>query len=322
NGVASITPAMIDGGSNDNCSPLTLSASRLNFSCADIGNQTVTLTVTDVSGNSSSCDATVTVKGEIPTCRITSVPSSNVYTGGVSTNLYLGYGAQQTTLQLDVPASGAPYTFLWSGNGVANLSSTAAQSPVFAPVAAGSYTFTVFITNRYGCTTTCTISICVTDIRVPGRSGTWDGKKVYVCHVPPGNPGNTQTLEISVNAVPAHIGPSGHATDRLGRCDQTPCGGVISKPPVATPVKTSAAELVVKLSPNPTSSQFALQVMSPDQRTPVLVRVMNALGKLVDVQQTTIGEVLRFGSNYVSGTYFIEVVQGDQKKVVQGVKAN
>jgi hypothetical protein len=319
NGSASITTAMIDNGSTDNCSPLAFSLSKSTFNCSNLGANTVTLTVKDVSGNTSTCTATVTVVGEIPTCSIASVPTDATYTGGVSTNLYLGYGAQSTKLQLSVPASGAPYTFQWSGNGT--LSSTTVQSPLFAPTAAGNYTFTVFITNKYGCTTTCTISICVMDIRSLSSNGTWDGKKVYICHVPPGNPGNANTLEVSVNAVPAHIGPLGHATDRLGKCTQTPCSNPISKAPVAT-VETPKEALSVILSPNPTSSQFALEVISSDKKTPVTIRIMDRLGRVVETRKGTAYDIYRFGSNYINGTYFVEVMQGEHKKVVQGVKAN
>lgn len=60
-GTASITPSMINNGSHDNCSAVTLSASKLTFNCADVGANTVVLTVTDASGNIATCNATVTV---------------------------------------------------------------------------------------------------------------------------------------------------------------------------------------------------------------------------------------------------------------------
>ncbi|WP_420315725.1 BspA family leucine-rich repeat surface protein [Ekhidna sp.] len=58
-GTASITPMDIDNGSTDNCS-LTLSLDQTNFDCTDVGNQTVTLTVSDGT-NTSTGTATVTV---------------------------------------------------------------------------------------------------------------------------------------------------------------------------------------------------------------------------------------------------------------------
>jgi hypothetical protein len=323
NGSASISTGDINNGSTDNCSPLSFSLSKTSFDCSNIGANVVTLSVTDVSGNTSTCQATVTVIGEIPTCSIASVPTSNVYTGGNPNNLYLGYGAQSTVLQLSVPQSGAPYTFSWSGNGP--LSSTSAQSPVFTPTAGGTYVFTVLITNKYGCTTTCKVSICVTDIRVMS-GGTWDGKRVYVCHVPPGS-GIGNTLEVSVNAVPSHIGPLGHANDRLGRCEVPLCtpsasSGVPTKYTKAadTEVKVGDA-FTVKLSPTPTTSYFVLQVMSSDRRTPVTVKMMNALGQVIETRKGSAGDLYKFSKNYVAGTYFFEVKQGEHTKAVKGIKA-
>jgi len=60
-GNASITEAMINNGSTDNCGIATVTASQLNFTCAHIGNNNVTLTVTDVNGNVATCLAVVTV---------------------------------------------------------------------------------------------------------------------------------------------------------------------------------------------------------------------------------------------------------------------
>jgi hypothetical protein len=60
-GNASITPADVDGGSNDNCSITSIAATPLSFDCNDLGANSVTLTVADSSSNSSSCTSTVTV---------------------------------------------------------------------------------------------------------------------------------------------------------------------------------------------------------------------------------------------------------------------
>lgn len=64
-GVGSITAAAIDNGSNDACGLANLSLNTSSFDCDDLGENTVELTVTDPSGNSSSCSATVTVEDNI-----------------------------------------------------------------------------------------------------------------------------------------------------------------------------------------------------------------------------------------------------------------
>jgi uncharacterized delta-60 repeat protein len=67
NGSASITPAQINNGSTDNCSiPVNgYSLNKTIFHCSDVGQNIVTLTVTDVNGNSDSKIATVTVEDHI-----------------------------------------------------------------------------------------------------------------------------------------------------------------------------------------------------------------------------------------------------------------
>lgn len=60
-GTATITAAMLNNGSHDNCSAITLSASKLTFNCSNVGMNTVVLTATDASGNSATSNATVTV---------------------------------------------------------------------------------------------------------------------------------------------------------------------------------------------------------------------------------------------------------------------
>ncbi len=60
-GNATITAADVDGGSTVSCGAATLGIDVSSFTCADIGANNVTLTVTDASLNSSSCVAVVTV---------------------------------------------------------------------------------------------------------------------------------------------------------------------------------------------------------------------------------------------------------------------
>jgi hypothetical protein len=65
-GNASITPVDIDGGSTDNCCMGPKSISKSSFTCSDLGENIVTLTVADCNGNSSSAKATVTVVDVTP----------------------------------------------------------------------------------------------------------------------------------------------------------------------------------------------------------------------------------------------------------------
>ncbi len=64
-GNASLTASQVDNGSSDNCGISTYSISKSSFTCADLGNNTVILTVTDGSGNTSNATAVVTVVDNI-----------------------------------------------------------------------------------------------------------------------------------------------------------------------------------------------------------------------------------------------------------------
>ena len=49
-----------------------------------------------------------------------------------------------------------------------------------------------------------------------------NGNKVTICHIPPGNPDNPQTITISVNALQAHLAHG----DNIGSCDSATSGNI------------------------------------------------------------------------------------------------
>ncbi|TGE07682.1 T9SS type A sorting domain-containing protein [Hymenobacter fodinae] len=195
NGTATITAAQVDKGSTDACGIASLSLDRTTFSCENIGDNTVTLTVTDIHGNTASATATVTVTGEIPKPAITVTPTSNVYTGGVATTLYLGYGPKSATL---TATGGVAYS--WTP--AAGLSNATVANPVFTPTTPGTFTFTVTVTSASGCTATESVTLTVIDVRCGNK-----GNKVTVCHK-----GNA--LCIGADDVADHLKHG----DQLGDC--------------------------------------------------------------------------------------------------------
>ncbi|MGF1556393.1 T9SS type A sorting domain-containing protein [Paucihalobacter sp.] len=64
NGIATITTLMIDNGSFDNVAIESISLDIYEFTCEHLGENLVTMTVIDTSGNSSSCQALVIVEDE------------------------------------------------------------------------------------------------------------------------------------------------------------------------------------------------------------------------------------------------------------------
>lgn len=65
-GSATLTPQEINANSRDNCGvPSALTLSQTNFSCSDVGTNTVVLSLQDPSGNQAQCTTTVTVQDTI-----------------------------------------------------------------------------------------------------------------------------------------------------------------------------------------------------------------------------------------------------------------
>lgn len=303
NGAATVTAAQVDHGSSDNCGPVTLSLSKTNFSCADIGGNTVTLTVKDVTGNTSTCTATVTVIGVVPTCHITANQANNTCTGGIPTNIYLGYGPQSVTLDPNA-SGGAPFTYVWTGP--AGLDNYGVANPVFTASTPGNFTYNVTVTNSYGCTTSCSVTICVKDVRVPGT----DGKKIYVCHLPTGNPANANTLSVSVNAVPAHV--CLHGGDRLGTCEELPCTSGAMPKGIAG---SNGIRNEMAIYPNPNNGTFTVEVPYMDEQG-VQILVTDMQGKVIARKLAGVDEGNKIQvdlGRVAAGLYLVEVVNGENR---------
>jgi hypothetical protein len=240
-----------------------------------------------------------------PVCAITAIPENNIYTGGVATNIYLGYGPTYVTLST-APQSltGGPYTYAWTGNGP--LSSYTSPSPTFTPTASGTYEFTVTITGVCGINSICSITICVMDIRVPGQPN-----KVYLCH-------NNNTLKVGVSAVSEHL--LDHADDQLGKCGDEPCDGEIEERSEERLITfdASVSDFDVLTFPNPTANEFTLQVVSTSDET-VDIRVSDLQGRLM---YSTRGQEAdyHFGRDFAPGMYVVVVMQGDRREVMRIVK--
>ncbi len=309
NGVGTVAATDIDNGSTDNCGIAAMSLSKTDFTCADEGNNTVTLTVTDVNGNTSTCTAVVSI-GNVPTCSITAIPASNVYTGGVPTNIYLGYGPQSVKL-LANGGSATGCTYSWSPAG--NLSCTDCQEPEFTATTEGTVTYTVTITSSNGCAKSCEVSICVIDAR-DNRNN--NNPKIFICHVPDGNPGNPQTISISVNAVPTHLGL--HSGDRLGACNKS-CGN--SKMSIADVAPLNQdVHFTAQATPNPSSFGFTLTVSSASDAN-TEVRMTDMMGRTVlQLSNVTANSPLQVDENFPSGIYFIQVIQENNTSLIKWIK--
>ncbi|MFA7468937.1 MAG: HYR domain-containing protein, partial [Desulfotomaculaceae bacterium] len=146
-GNATIVAADIDGGSGDNCGTVTLTASQTSFDCSNVGENTVTLTVTDENSKETTCTAIVTVEDNIaPTAR-----------------------CQDITVQLD--ASGlATITANDIDNGSSDncgIASLDISQTDFDCSHAGSNTVTLTVTDTNGNVSTCESTVTIEDTEDP-----------------------------------------------------------------------------------------------------------------------------------------------------------
>ncbi|MGB3342296.1 MAG: M36 family metallopeptidase, partial [Aequorivita sp.] len=124
NGNASITAADVDGGSSDACGIDSLSVSPSTFTCADVGANNVTLTVTDINGNVSTCVAVVTVEDNIaPTAVCQDITVQLDSNGNVSITAADVDGGSSDACGIDT-LSVSPNTFTCADVGANNVTLT------------------------------------------------------------------------------------------------------------------------------------------------------------------------------------------------------
>ena len=142
-----LDPALIDGGSSDNCGIDTSFVSPAAINCNQVGDTvSVTLTVVDAAGNSASCNTFVAVRGIAPQ------PDYAVDCALGTLSLFAN----------PPPALGSVFQYTWTGpnNFQSNL-----QDPVINGAnAADAGFYTVTITGVTGCTATGTVQVVVTDL--------------------------------------------------------------------------------------------------------------------------------------------------------------
>jgi hypothetical protein len=75
----------------------------------------------------------------------------------------------------------------------------------------------------------------------------------------------------------------------------------------------------VKVFPNPTTSNFNLQVITADQQE-VVVRILDVQGRFIKSVKVAPYQTLNIGSELKSGSYLVEVRQGNSVKTTRVVK--
>lgn len=137
---------------------------------------------------------------------------------------YTGLPGTNGCARLEPSTTGAvaPLTYTWS---------TGQTSPAITVCPSVYTSYRVTVTDGNGAATVTDFQVNVVDASC--RAGNSPQHKVWVCHIPPGNPNNPQDICIDWNGVPAHVARfrapnanpnQGHNSGcEIGRCGSNPC---------------------------------------------------------------------------------------------------
>ena len=336
---------------NDNCSGWTVSRSgpAPGSVFANGSSTTITYTVTDVAGHTANCSFTVT--------RATALGATVTNNNPV---LYFGFTLDQQAKITVKPTGGtAPYTVafvmnrpincnlvnssgdeIWTHGANTSLDSNITCVSTSGPntkkpgststntiTSATGYTLDVTlmqnaviyitVTDAKGCKYLDSAKIHAEDVRC--FAGNSNNAKVTVCHRTSSASNPCVKICIDQSAVQEHLSHG----DFLGNCTPGCVAPVYTRGvPAFTFVETAVEKLNATVMPNPTTSFFEVAI-SAKKGIPVTMTVNDVYGRLI--QKNTKVDANRYnqlGQNWKAGTYFIEVMQGNERKVLKVIKTN
>lgn len=146
-GNVTVTGAQLGSGSSDNCGIADISVNPSSFTCAEIGANSVLVTVTDGSGNTASCSATVTVSDNLPPTAL----------------------CQNTVVQLDASGNASILASTINAGSIDNcaISNLAVNPSSFNCSDLGSNSVTLTVTDVSGNSSTCSANVTVQDLLAP-----------------------------------------------------------------------------------------------------------------------------------------------------------
>lgn len=256
-----------------------------------------TVTVTGSEGCTAQSDAVqVSINAPISV----SIPDAKALSSGVNANtVYIGYTpASSLTLKASASGGSGGFTYKWSTN-------AATQAITVSPTVATTYTVTV--TDAKGCTATATKGVAVMDVRCGNKLD-----KVSVCH------GGGASC-IDKTSVADHLAHG----DYLGTC--TVSNAVTGTTNRVSDISVAKADqpdqLTVSAYPNPSRTAFTVQVGSAGKATEkVVLRISDAVGRTVETRTVQGGSTLQVGAGYRPGIYFVEIVQGEERRALKLIK--
>jgi hypothetical protein len=251
---------------------------------------TYTVTAMNAAGCSGTATVTVNVGGSGPAVTLSSTGGS--CNAGV---ILVGWSGAPVTITATAPGA---VTYSWS-NGATTQSIDVTAGGIYCVTAA----------DANGCSTTA----CDTIANAVNVACGHNGNKVILCHVPPGNPGNPQTICVDASAIPSHLAL--HPGDCVGPCS-------LYYAPRYSEILNTIDEkgFFAEAYPNPFTNSFQLHMItSPDM--PVTVNVHDVTGRIVETY-ADVNEQTQIGNKLAKGVYTIDVIQGEDHQMLHMVKSN
>lgn len=228
-------------------------------------------------------------------------PPALTIEAGDNQTVYFGYPpAACASLSYSGAGGGVPpYSFLWS-------TSESTQDISVCPQVSTMYYIT--ITDANGCTATDSVIVCAIDVRCGKKLD-----KVELCHIPPDNPLNPQTLCVSVASVADHLAHG----DMLAACGTDhSCTDLDPKSkPAWTPAPNEAA-MKLEVSPNPFSTATTV-TFAVDADGQAMLELTDSYGRVVmtlfdgSMTSETESRVVIDGQMLKSGLYYCKLRQAD-----------
>ena len=342
NGSAVISPSDVDNGSSDACG-ISLSLDIDQFDCSNVGDNFVTLTVTDSNNNHSTCQANVIIEDKIAPeifCQDITVQAGPDGSASISpADIDDGTtDACGVNLSIDVNSFSCilqDYDVVLTATDIyGNVSSCLVTVTLDGPdsdcdtyvdacdtCAGGNDT----IDNNNDGLPDCSNPPDFDDIVSNWKCGN-KLNKVLICHVPPGNPSNAQTICISKNAVSTHV--PNHGGDYLGSCFHIGCdqGLITSEDQNASTINLSEnnpniesnfLEVIEEsdflIYPNPVTDKLFLQV-GDELEGSYQITVRNRMGVLVYSSNKTRNLRSINVENWDAGFYTVQL-KGEHQQI-------
>ncbi|GAC1422602.1 MAG: hypothetical protein NVSMB67_19620 [Flavisolibacter sp.] len=276
------------------------------------GVSTITWTVTDIHGNSATISSVLTQDKELKVF----IPTAYAFAKGVKPNtVYLGYTPASSIALVAIPYGGAGYSL--SGSLLTGISigykflwSTGSTYPAIYVSPTATTTYSVTITDNLGCSVTAYRTITVQDIRCGLLND-----MVTICRGDDDYPtGVMQTYCVSPLEIDEELGEGGY----LGACTNAtpPLTGIMPRAGL-TPENR---KLSMKATPNPSGSEFHLDIRSSGITTRAHLIIYNGMGRIVEEKEVTPNTSVHLGSSYINGLYYAELIQGNKKVTLKLLK--